>query len=590
MLIIKERAALPPLVQTVLDRIPCAIAVFDMDGRAVFLNEPFKRLHEIDKDWIADGRTLIDRAEAGDFGEWHENPRIYFDRLRGTLLRDGEYSGEIEMGGRIIRIDDIVIGPGLLLTIQQDVTDKVRSARLSDRLTHFDQLTGMPNRASLRHALNEAMACAQVRNEQFSLLVVDVDRFKDVNDLYGDAGGDAVLKALAQRFEGLLGPKDLAARLGGDEFAFICQEGAEPEAAANLATRLLEAARLPIDDHGRSMAVTVSIGAAIYPEDGDSCCELIKNAQTALSRAKHEASGEMRIFSPEVDRAVQARRRLLQDLRQAIGADQLELHYQPQASVDGKITGFEALLRWRHPERGLVAPDVFIPLAEETNLILPIGEWVLRTACKEAASWPSNLQMAVNISPVQIRSTDLPHLVDEVLKQTGLDPGRLELEITEGVLINNAARASDVLCRLKTMGVAIAMDDFGTGYSSLSYLQAFPFDKLKIDKSFVRGMAKVRQSNEIVRAIVGLGAGLGIPVLAEGVESGEELDRLRSMGCALVQGYLIGRPAPAAEYLHVTGIPAAWDANAPDRRERHICSGAWIAGHSPVAGDRSGRN
>lgn len=381
MLIIKERAALPPLVQTVLDRIPCAIAVFEMDGRAVFLNEPFKLLHKIDEDWIADGRTLIDRAEAGDFGEWRENPRVYFDRLHRTLLRDGAYSGEIEMGGRIIKIDDIVIGPGLLLTIQQDVTDQVRSVRLSERLAHFDQLTGMPNRESLRQMLNDAMARAEVRKERLSLMVVDVDRFKDVNDLYGDAGGDAVLKTLAQRFEGLLGPNDLTARLGGDEFAVICQEGPQPEAAANLASRLLEAARLVIDDRGRSIGVTASIGAAIYPDDGDSCCELIKNAQTALARAKHEAPGELRIFSPEVDRAVHERRRLLQDLRYALSADQLELYYQPQASVDGTITGFEALLRWRHPERGLVAPDVFIPLAEESNLILPIGEWVLRTAC-----------------------------------------------------------------------------------------------------------------------------------------------------------------------------------------------------------------
>jgi predicted signal transduction protein with EAL and GGDEF domain len=302
---------------------------------------------------------------------------------------------------------------------------------------------------------------------------------------------------------------------------------------------------------GQTLSVGVSIGIAFFPINGADATTLLGNADAALYRAKADGRGVFRLFEADMDKKLRERRALQKDLRSAVERDELVLHYQPQAVISGEITGFEALVRWRHPERGMVSPGLFIPVAEDSGLIIPIGEWILREACREAASWPRPMQVAVNLSPVQFRRGDVAKLVHEVLLETGLPAGRLELEITEGVLIDDFSRAISTLRRLKSLGVRIAMDDFGTGYSSLSYLQSFPFDKIKIDQSFVSRVASNPQSALIIRAVIGLGHGLSMPIVAEGVETKDQLEFLRAEGCDEVQGYFIGRPLQIDAYAAV---------------------------------------
>jgi predicted signal transduction protein with EAL and GGDEF domain len=301
--------------------------------------------------------------------------------------------------------------------------------------------------------------------------------------------------------------------------------------------------------------MSLSIGVAVYPHDGAEAATLIANADAALYRAKADGRTAIRFFEPAMDERLRDRRALQQDLRSAIQDGELLLHYQPQALTSGRVTGFEALVRWQHPKRGLIGPATFIPLAEESGLVIDIGEWVLREACREAASWPAHLQVAVNLSPIQFKHGDLPSLVHSVLLETGLSPARLELEITESVLVDDLTRAVSILRRLKTLGVRIAMDDFGTGYSSLSYLHAFPFDKIKIDRAFIANVHCNAQSAAITRTVIGLGRGLDLPVVAEGVETAAQLEFLAAESCAGIQGYLIGRPAPIRDYASLLGPP-----------------------------------
>jgi predicted signal transduction protein with EAL and GGDEF domain len=327
----------------------------------------------------------------------------------------------------------------------------------------------------------------------------------------------------------------------------------QPVAAAALAQRVQSAMAEELDVAGFRLHAELSIGVAIFPTDGADSATLLANAGAALDRAKEEGRGAIHFFAAAMDLELRERRALQHDLQSAIARDELALHYQPQARIDGEIVGFEALARWQHPARGTVPPGTFIPLAEESGLIVPISEWILRAACREAAAWPHPLQIAVNLSPVQFRHGDVAGLVHAVLLETGLAPDRLELEVTEGVLIDDFSRAVSILRRLKSLGVRIAMDDFGTGYSSLSYLQAFPFDKIKIDQGFISNVERNRQSAAIARAVIALARALGLPVLAEGVETQEQLGFLEREGCDQVQGYLIGRPAPIAEYAARVG-------------------------------------
>ena len=372
--------------------------------------------------------------------------------------------------------------------------------------------------------------------------------------MFGHSGGDALLCGVAARLRDAVGDA-FVARLGGDEFTIILP-GAQPDSAAIFGERLLKEMSEDYEIGGRRLRSGLSIGIAIYPNDGKDAATLLANADAALYRAKADGRGTIRFFEAEMDERLRERRAIQQELQSAIARGELALHYQPQAKIGGEIIGFEALVRWKHPTRGLVPPMTFIPIAEESGLIVPIGEWVLREACREASTWPKQLRVAVNLSPVQFRHGDLPALLHTILLETGLAADRVELEITEGVLMADFARALSVLRRLKALGVRIAMDDFGTGYSSLSYLQSFPFDKIKIDRTFISNIENNPQSAAIVRAVVSLAHGLDLPVVAEGVENSGQLEFLTRETVDEVQGYLVGRPHPIGHYSDDDGTSA----------------------------------
>ena len=457
---------------------------------------------------------------------------------------------------------------GFALTFE-DVTEQLRGAALARQ----EPLTGLCNRVGLHDRLDAALAEAARTGAPLAVLMLDLDRFKTVNDTLGHPVGDALLRKVAERLRRATRSGDVVARLGGDEFAILQVDpqvgphvgpqvgphaGVEqPHAAEALARRLVDLVGRTYVVDGHMLNVGVSVGVAIAPADGQNADDLLKHADLALYRAKAAGRGTYRFFEPAMNAQMQARRGLEIDLRRAMALKQFDLAFQPQIGLEsGEVTGFEALLRWNHPERGSVSPALFIPLAEEIGIIVGIGEWVLRTACREAARWPQPASIAVNLSPVQFRGGRLVETVVNVLAQTGLDPARLELEITEGALLENTDSVLDVLNGLRALGVKISMDDFGTGYSSLSYLQKFPFDKIKIDQSFVRGMEGNAECGAIVRAIARLGASLGMRTTAEGVETAAQLDAIRAEGCTEVQGYLTGRPMPAAQAAALLSAPS----------------------------------
>jgi diguanylate cyclase (GGDEF)-like protein/PAS domain S-box-containing protein len=420
-------------------------------------------------------------------------------------------------------------------------------------LAHHDALTSLPNRGTFHARLDHEIAAARVNDQKCAVLCFDLDRFKEVNDLFGHAAGDKVLQAVASRVSAILDNTCMVARLGGDEFAVLMPGLSNPAAAGQLADDILAALAPGADKSDSDNLTSCSIGIAIYPDDADNRETLLNHADTALYRAKTEGRATYRFFEAKMGAEVHDRRVLEHDLRQAVARGEFNLVYQPQEDIQTRrVVGFEALLRWTHKTRGSISPAVFIPIAEETGAILGIGEWVLREACKQAASWPQPLTIAVNVSAVQIYSEHFVQLVHEVLLETGLPADRLELEITETALVRDLNRALNTLRRIKALGVHIAMDDFGTGYSSLSNLRAFPFDKIKIDGSFIKSVNTNAQAATIVRAVLGLGRGLGLPVLAEGVETPAELAFLQSELCNEVQGYLVGRPAPIATFATLT--------------------------------------
>jgi diguanylate cyclase (GGDEF)-like protein len=423
-------------------------------------------------------------------------------------------------------------------------------------LAHHDALTNLPNRTVLAIRLAETLDRAKADGTSFAVLTVDLDHFKEANDIFGHLVGDELLCAISRRLQSAAQGAFIA-RNGGDEFTLVLATGEQPAAAEALADRLLKSVTQEFEVRGQKIPIGLSIGGAIYPKDGGDPETLQANADAALHRAKADGRHVACFFHPEMDRRLRERYSLQHDLRSAITQDELFLNYQPQATIDGDVFGFEALVRWKHAKHGLVPPSTFITLAEQNGTIVEIGEWALRQACREAASWRKPLQIGVNLSPAQFRFGDLPNLVHSVLYQTGLAPGRLELEITEGVLINDSSRVLSILRRLKALGVKIAMDDFGTGYSSLSSLQSFPFDKIKIDRTFVTGVDANQQSAAIVRAVIGLSNALHMPVIAEGVETEREREFLLHVGCREIQGYLIGRPQPIARYSDLTSGFAA---------------------------------
>ena len=440
--------------------------------------------------------------------------------------------------------------PQYLVGVIEDVTERRRAEERIAHMAHHDPLTDLPNRAAFSQHLASTLDRSAAAESEFAVLCIDLDRFKEVNDVFGHSVGDALLTEVARRLKDVAGDAFLA-RLGGDEFTLIA-EGPQPMTAEALADQLLAVATDDLEINGQTLRIGLSIGVAIYPTDGTDAASIVANADAALYRSKSEGRGIIRFFDADMDKRLRDRRALQHDLRSALSRNEFVLHYQPQALVGGEIIGFEALLRWHHPTRGLVPPGVFVSLAEENGLILELGQWIIREACREAASWQRPLQIAINLSPVQFRHGDLAGIVHAALIETGLAANRLELEITEGVLIGDFSRALSILRRLKAMGVRISMDDFGTGYSSLSYLQAFPFDKIKIDQSFIAN-AERPQSAAIIRAIIGLGRGLDLPVVAEGVETKEQLAFLSGESCQEVQGFLIGKPRPISDYQDIVG-------------------------------------
>jgi len=425
-------------------------------------------------------------------------------------------------------------------------------------LAHHDALTSLPNRSHFNARIDQEIA-ALPPGRSLAVLCLDLDRFKEINDLFGHSAGDQVLQTVASRITAVLGERQMMARLGGDEFAILMPDVANPAAASRLAETILEALRT--SDDTPETHVSTSIGIALCPEDATDRQALLTYADTALYRAKTEGRNTYRFFEARMGAEVRERRMLEHDLRHAIARDELRLVYQPQQEIQsGKIIGFEALLRWKHPTRGEISPAVFIPIAEETGAILQIGDWVLKTACREAATWTQPLKIAVNVSAVQLHNAKFVQELHQILLEFGLPPRRLEIEITETALVRDFNRTLGMLRQIKALGICIAMDDFGTGYSSLSTLRAFPFDRIKIDGSFIKSVNSNGQAATIVRAVLGLGRGLGLPVLAEGVETDAELQFLHDELCDEVQGYLLGRPAAIGSFRNLTHADVASDA------------------------------
>ena len=446
--------------------------------------------------------------------------------------------------------------PQYLIKTHEDVTDRRQTESRMAHMAYHDGLTDLPNRAAFLQALAQMIDACEGTDEEFAVLSVDLDGLKEVNDVFGHAIGDKLLIEVARLLQSLV-RGGVVARLSGDEFGLII-DGTQPAAGVALAEQLAEALANEFQIDGKSVRTGVTTGISVFPRNGADAASLLVNAGAALFRAKAASRGSISIYDPEMDEQIRDRRVLHQDLSLAIKNGELSLHYQPQAvsrqtAASSEVIGFEALARWHHPLRGFVPPGEFIPLAEESGLIVEMGEWILREACREAASRPMPLQIAVNLSPAQFMHGDMVSLLHSILLETGLTPGRLELEITEGVLIEDFDRGLALLRRLKALGVRISMDDFGSGYSSLSYLQAFPFDKIKVDRAFVMNLGRNPQSEAIVRAVIGLGHGLEMSIVAEGVETQEQLSFLSDEGCDAVQGYFIGRPQPIGQYAALVG-------------------------------------
>ncbi len=447
-----------------------------------------------------------------------------------------------------IMVDEHRTPSGETVILYTDVSEIKKREERIQHMAHHDALTGLPNRVLFQSRVKEAIEQARANGNGVAVACLDLDHFKNVNDTLGHPAGDALLCTVAERIRKEVREADTVARLGGDEFAIVFSDFRDPEPVHKMSDRILNSLALPINVEGHETITGASIGIALMTEDAADPAKLLKNADLALYRAKSDGRNKYRFFEKEMDEAALARRKVEVGLRLALELDQLELYFQPLVNIgDNSVSGFEALVRWNHPELGVVSPDDFIGIAEDTGLIVPLGEWVLRKACESAAAWAEPVKVAVNISPTQFRQANLVTFLSKVLSETALDPGRLELEITESVLMRNTAETMETLHRLKGLGVRIAMDDFGTGYSSLGNLRSFPFDKIKIDRSFVSELETNPEAAAIVRAVVGLGRSLGIDTTAEGVETRDQLVYLRIEGCSEIQGFYYSQPRPEGE-------------------------------------------
>ena len=525
------------------------LVMIDSDQSIVVVNRLYIQMYNLSPDIVKPGCTFQELlAHRAACGHLLVDPTRYGDEILASISYGQRVSFVVETSdGREISVTNQPMSKGGWLSTHEDITERRKAdAKISHMALH-DTLTNLPNRVFFREQIEHRLA-HRARDQKFAVLCLDLDGFKRVNDTLGHSFGDRLLQQVAGRMRGCLREGDCISRLGGDEFAVLQGSLKESSDAIGLADRLFEAARAPFDLAGQQVVIGVSIGIAMAPTDAVDPDQLLKNADLALYRAKAGGRGTYRFFEPEMDALMQARRVLELDLREALANEQFEIFYQPLVNLDRhEITGFEALIRWNHPKRGLVSPADFIPLAEETGIIVPIGEWVLRQACREAINWPTHVSVAVNLSPAQFRMRDLPQMVLSALTQAGLSSHRLELEITESVLLIDNESTVATLHQLRDLGVRISMDDFGIGYSSLNYLRKFPFDKIKIDRSFVQDLASSEDAKAIVRAITGLGASLGMTTTGEGVETQEMLDYLKEQGCTEGQGYFFGKPSPASE-------------------------------------------
>ncbi|MBR0717405.1 PAS-domain containing protein [Bradyrhizobium liaoningense] len=525
------------------------LCMLDSHLRVIVCNTRYIEMYGLSPDVVKPGISMREIMEHSCSLGIHPNTtaaQLYADYIE--RLREGEHTLHRHLAdGRIIKLNHTRMAHGGWVVTYEDVTERHKAQARVAHMARHDSLTDLPNRTLFRDQMNEGLAEIAVAGGEMAVLCLDLDNFKTVNDRLGHAAGDRLLRWVAAQLKEHAGEHATVARLGGDEFALL-QRGPQPESAERLARRLVEIIGRPPPLENQSIHVGVSIGIALAPEHGLDTDELMKCADLALYQAKAKGRGAYQLFQPEMEEHARSRHALEHDLRGALEAREFHLVFQPQVRLDtSELTGFEALLRWKHPVRGMVSPAEFIPIAEETGLIIPIGEWVLRAACATAAGWPDSMTIAVNLSPVQFRSRGLVAMVTNALAEAGLPPQRLELEVTETALLDDNETTIETLHQLRALGVRISLDDFGVGYSSLSYLRKFPFDRIKIDRSFVGTLGESPESIAIVRTIASLGSVLGVETTAEGVETSDQLEFVRASGCTAVQGFYFGRPCPAAE-------------------------------------------
>ena len=541
-------------LDTVIQNIPAMVLVKNAaDQKIVLLNRAGENLMGMDAVDVL-GKTPRDIFSSDIVAMLDTYDRRALES-ENTVIFDESHVVDRTGAERVVQLSKTVLrtpdgAPDSIITLVADMTEQKKAEAQIARLAHYDPLTGLANRALFARDMDRCLSRAQRTGRTMALLCLDLDRFKAVNDSHGHLAGDQLLIEVAARLRKCVRKGDSIARLGGDEFAVI-QDVLQADDARHLAGRIVEAMAAPFVINGTTVDIGVSVGVTLAPEDGLDANNLLSRADMAMYRVKSGGRNGWCFYQSEMDEQLHSKLALEIDLKTAVRNGEFELHFQPLLDLDsGEVVSFEALLRWRHPHRGLVSPAEFIPLAEESGLIAPIGEWVLKTACNTAQAWPKPWRVAVNISPVQFRHKSLVKLVAKALSSSGLDPARLELEITESVILTNETHNLAILNDIRAMGVKVAMDDFGTGYSSLSYLRAFPFDKLKIDQSFIRDLPHDGNALSIVRAITEMAQSLGIKITAEGVETEAQMAALQTLNCREAQGYLIGRPAPdIAAYL-----------------------------------------
>jgi diguanylate cyclase (GGDEF)-like protein len=537
-------------IDAALNNMSQGLVMFDSSARLIVCNQRYLELYRVSSEVVKPGCTIREifdqRVAAGNL--FVDDVDQYIEEILAGVARGLEFSRTMTLrDGRIIRGVNHPTADGGWVATLEDITEEKRAEERIVHVAHHDALTGLPNRILFAEKLEQALKRVR-RGERLAVLYVDLDHLKRVNDTLGHPIGDKLLKGVAERLLGCIRDIDTVARLSGDEFAIIQSSIDQPSEAAALAVRVREAIRAPIELSGNQVVVDTSIGISIAPDDGTEPDELLKTADIALYEAKNTGRGTYCFYETDMNERMQIRGKLEQDLRRALVRGEFELFYQPIINVrDNKISAFEALLRWHHPERGMVSPGEFIPIAEEMGLIIPLGEWVLRTACAEAATWPNEINVSVNVSSLQLTNKNLINVVIGAIAAARIPASRLEIEITESVFFKKTSANISTLKQLHELGVRFVMDDFGTGYSSLGYLLSFPFSKIKIDRSFITGLSAKKESRAIVRAVANLARDLNMIVTAEGVETDPQLEQVRILGCTEMQGYLISRPLPAAE-------------------------------------------